>query len=89
MGTMRLSIRMSFEKKRPIHESWSFKRGSSSYTLDHYETEYADRHLIHGALVKWAQETPTRVALIDTATEREYTYQELNELTDRWAIQCA
>jgi acyl-CoA synthetase (AMP-forming)/AMP-acid ligase II len=48
------------------------------HTLEDYETEFADRHLLHGAVSKWAVETPDRVAIIEFDTGREFTYRQFD-----------
>ena len=55
-------------------------------SVEQYETEFADRHLLHGAIVKWAHETPDKVALIDFDTDRSFTYRELDETTTALAL---
>ena len=49
----------------------------SLFTVEHYETEYAGRQLLHGAIAKWARETPSQVALIEFDTGRQFTYAEV------------
>ena len=46
------------------------------YTLDDYETIFADRHLLHGVIAKWAKERPDTVAIIEYDTGREFTYRQ-------------
>ncbi len=55
-------------------------------TLERYETEFADRHLLHGAIEKWARETPDQEALVDFETGRRFTYRELNDITTALAL---
>lgn len=57
------------------------------FTLEHYETQYADRHLLHGAIAKWAKETPDAPAIIEADTGRKYMYREFDQITDAWALQ--
>jgi len=56
------------------------------YTLEHYETEYADRHLLHGAIRKWARETPDQIAIQEFNTGREFTYREFFERSTALAL---
>jgi acyl-CoA synthetase (AMP-forming)/AMP-acid ligase II len=44
-------------------------------TLEQYETEFADRHLLHGVLAKWARKKPGDTALI----------HHNRKVTDTWA----
>ena len=57
-----------------------------AYTLERYETEFADRHLLHGIIAKWATETPDRIAIIDFDSDREFTYRQLDDVTTALAI---
>lgn len=56
-------------------------------TLDDYETRYADRHLLHAAIDKWARETPEQLAVIDADTGRQYTYRQMAAITTALALQ--
>ncbi len=58
----------------------------SSYTLDRYETEFADRHLLHGAVAKWAKETPDAIAIVDFDSGRQFTYLEFDRATTALAL---
>ncbi len=49
------------------------------YTLEYYETEYADRHLLHGAIQKWARETPDAIAIQEFDTGCAFTYREFDK----------
>lgn len=57
----------------------TYRHGVAQYTLDHYEQDFADRHLLHGAIAKWARETPDAVALIDAPTGNETTFRQMHE----------
>ena len=57
------------------------------YTLEYYESEFADRHLLHGVIQKWAQETPDKLAIQEFDTGREYTYLEFHERSTAFALQ--
>ena len=56
------------------------------YTWDDYERDFADRHLLHDVLSKWALESPDRLAVIEFDTGREVTYRQLNDVTSIWAL---
>jgi fatty-acyl-CoA synthase len=51
------------------------------YTLDDYERDYADRHLLHAVVGKWARERPDAPAIIEFDTGREVTYRQFDEQT--------
>jgi len=55
-------------------------------TQERYETEFADRHLLHGAVTKWSKETPDQVAIVDFDTGRRFTYREVDESTAALAL---
>ena len=55
-------------------------------TLERYQTQYADRHLLHGAIEKWSRECPDAVALHEFETGEKYTYRQFNELATAYAL---
>ncbi len=64
----------------------TYRHGVPQYTLDHFETDFGDRHLVHGVVEKWAAETPDAVALIEVDTGREYTYRQFDQITTALAV---
>ncbi|MGH9563402.1 MAG: AMP-binding protein, partial [Terracidiphilus sp.] len=56
-------------------------------TLDDYNTRFADRHLLHGVVVKWAAEKPEAVALIAAETGRALTWSEFDRVTTALALE--
>lgn len=63
-----------------------FREGLEKYTLDYYESQFADRHTLHGGIAKWARETPEHPAVIEYDTGREISYRDLDEATTAWAL---
>ncbi len=57
----------------------SYRNGVPQYTLSHFEKDYADRHLLHGVVAKWAKEKPSKTAIIDAETGKSYTYVEFDQ----------
>jgi acyl-CoA synthetase (AMP-forming)/AMP-acid ligase II len=57
-----------------------------AYTWDNYARDYADRHLLHGVVAKWANERPDDAAIIDFDSGRHVTYREFDETTTAWAL---
>ncbi|MBX7074596.1 MAG: acyl--CoA ligase [Pirellulales bacterium] len=55
------------------------RHGVPQYTLAHYEQDFADRHLLHGVIAKWARETPDAIAIEEVDTGRSYTYRQFHE----------
>jgi acyl-CoA synthetase (AMP-forming)/AMP-acid ligase II len=56
------------------------------HTLQDYETEFADRHLLHGVVAKWARERPDRTAIVEYDGGREFTYRQFDALSRATAI---
>jgi acyl-CoA synthetase (AMP-forming)/AMP-acid ligase II len=50
-------------------------------TLDDFEQRFQDRHLLHGAVDKWAREKPESVALIDSDRDRRVTWGDFAAVT--------
>jgi acyl-CoA synthetase (AMP-forming)/AMP-acid ligase II len=62
------------------------RRGVPQYTLDHYELEFADRHLLHGVVERWARAKPESVAILDASTGRSLTWGQLDRDTAALAL---
>ncbi|MBN1347713.1 MAG: acyl--CoA ligase [Phycisphaerae bacterium] len=60
--------------------------GVPQYALSHFEEDFADRHLLHGVVAKWAKETPDAPALIEVETGNAYTYAQFDRLTTALAL---
>ena len=58
----------------------AYRNGVAQCTLANYEQDFADRHLLHGVIARWARETPDAVALIEYDTGRQYTYAEFDRI---------
>lgn len=56
-----------------------YRHGVAQYTWEHYQTDFADRHLLHGVIAKWARERPDDVAIIEVDTGREFTYAQFQQ----------
>ena len=65
----------------------TYKNGVPQYTLEHFEQDFADRHLLHGVIAKYAKETPDKVAIIDAETGQQVTYAEFDRITTALAMQ--
>jgi acyl-CoA synthetase (AMP-forming)/AMP-acid ligase II len=64
----------------------AFREYLQTFTLERYETEFTDRHLLHGVIEKWARETPDAVAIHEFDTGRDYTYRQFDELSTEYAL---
>jgi len=62
------------------------KDGVPMCTLEQYETDFADRHLVHGVVEKWAREKPDEIGLICADDGREFTWREIHQSATAIAI---
>jgi fatty-acyl-CoA synthase len=62
------------------------KDGVPMCTLEMYEKDYADRHLVHGVIEKWAKEKPDVIALMHVDTNREWTWKQFSDTISALAI---
>lgn len=51
------------------------------FTLDNYEKDFADRHLLHGVVAKWAKARPDAPAIRSADGRRTVTWSEFDRLT--------
>jgi len=51
------------------------------FSLDDYENDFADRHLLHGVVARWAQLKPQAPALVSADGSRTVTWSEFDRLT--------
>ncbi|MCB1152380.1 MAG: acyl--CoA ligase [Deltaproteobacteria bacterium] len=63
------------------------RNGVVQLTLDNFEKDFGDRHLVHGCVEKFARETPDKVAIIDAETDISYTYAEFDARATAFAMQ--
>ena len=56
-------------------------------TLDDYNQRFADRHLLHGVVAKWAKDRPEAAALISAETCRVVTWREFDRFTTALACE--
>ena len=57
------------------------------YTLADYETTFADRHLLHGVVAKWAAAKPDAIALLSADGSRTLTWSEFDRHTTALAVE--
>src|SRR5512138_1795410 len=50
-------------------------------TLGHYEKNYGERHLLHGALAKWAEAKPDAPALINHSRSQTVSWAEFDAIS--------
>jgi acyl-CoA synthetase (AMP-forming)/AMP-acid ligase II len=51
------------------------------FTVDDYETVFADRHILHGVVAKWAKDKPDAPALLSADGNRAITWREFDRVT--------
>jgi acyl-CoA synthetase (AMP-forming)/AMP-acid ligase II len=51
------------------------------FTLDDYENAFADRHLLHGVVAKWAKDKPEALAILSAEGDRAVTWSDFDRLT--------
>jgi len=51
------------------------------FTLDDYESAFADRHLLHGVVAKWAKDRPDAPALLSADGNRTVTWSQFDCFT--------
>jgi acyl-CoA synthetase (AMP-forming)/AMP-acid ligase II len=51
------------------------------FTLDDYERDFADRHLLHGVAAKWAKARPEDPAIVSADGNRTVNWKEFDRLT--------
>ncbi len=56
-------------------------------TLDDYNHRFADRHLLHGVVAKWAKDRPEGAALISAESGRAVTWSEFDRFTTALAAE--
>jgi acyl-CoA synthetase (AMP-forming)/AMP-acid ligase II len=57
------------------------------FTLDDYEKVFADRHLLHGVVAKWAKAKPEAVAMLSAEGDRAVSWGEFDRLTTAMATE--
>ena len=62
------------------------KDGVPMCTLEQYEVDFADRHLVHGVIEKWAKEKPDEIGLICADDGREFTWKAIHESATALAL---
>lgn len=61
--------------------------GMPQFTLDDYETKYADRHLLHDVVAKWARVKPDFPTLLSADGNRTVTWSEFDHCTAALAVE--
>ncbi len=70
-----------------MREEDDFSRAAPGLTAERYERELADRHLVHGALARWAQLKPQAIALIQADTGQQADWASFEESAAAFALE--
>ncbi|MGE5602559.1 MAG: class I adenylate-forming enzyme family protein, partial [Nitrososphaerales archaeon] len=62
------------------------RHGVPQYTYEHYEQDFADRHLCHGVVASWAKVKPDVLAFINADTGAEITWQRFDQASTAFAL---
>jgi acyl-CoA synthetase (AMP-forming)/AMP-acid ligase II len=57
------------------------------FTIDDYENVFADRHLLHGVVAKWAKAKPEAPAILSAEGDRAITWRDFDRITTAMAIE--
>jgi fatty-acyl-CoA synthase len=67
-------------------QSFDVRNGVPQCTLENYEEDFADRHLLHQVVARWAREKPEGLAIINADTKQEITWKEFDQATTALAL---
>ncbi|RJO67250.1 MAG: long-chain fatty acid--CoA ligase, partial [Myxococcales bacterium] len=62
------------------------RNGVPQCTLEHFEKDFADRHLLHAVVGKWAAEKPDAIAIINFDTKEKITWKRFDQATTALAL---
>ncbi len=62
------------------------RHGVPQCTLENFEQDFADRHLLHQVVAKWAREKPEALAFINADTKQEVTWDQFDKTTTALAM---
>jgi fatty-acyl-CoA synthase len=62
------------------------RRGVPQCTLENFEQDFADRHLLHQVVAQWAREKPEALAFINADTKQEVTWDQFDKTTSALAM---
>jgi len=62
------------------------RNGVPQLTLEHFEKDYADRHLCHGLVEKWAKSKPDALAFINADTGEQISWARFDQATTALAL---
>jgi fatty-acyl-CoA synthase len=75
------------ERRTREMERFEVKKGVPQCTPENYEQDFADRHLLHQVVARWAREKPDALAIINADTKQEITWDQFDKTTTALAMQ--
>ena len=60
----------------------------AQFTLNDYEKNFADRHLLHDVVAKWAKAKPEAPAIVSAEGDRTVPWREFDRVTTAMAAAC-
>ncbi len=68
-------------------QPFEVRNGVPQCTLENYEQDFADRHLLQQVVAKWAKEKPEALAIINAETGQQVTWEQFDKTTTAMAMQ--
>ncbi len=65
---------------------FEYRNGIPRCTLDNFDTDYADRHLLHQLVARWAREKPDDIAIINADTGEQISWQRFDQASTALAL---
>jgi len=66
--------------------AFEVRNGVPQCTLENFERDFADRHLLHQVVARWAREKPQALAIINADTKAQITWDLLDKTTTALAM---
>jgi fatty-acyl-CoA synthase len=67
-------------------QPFDVRNGVPQCTLENYEQDFADRHLLHEVVARWAREKPDGLVIINADTKQQVTWQQFDQATTALAL---
>jgi fatty-acyl-CoA synthase len=66
--------------------TFDMRKGVPRCTLQNYEQDFSDRHLLHHVVSKWAKEKPDALAFINADTQQQVTWKQFDQTSTALAM---
>jgi fatty-acyl-CoA synthase len=74
------------EEEEGTMQPFALKNGVPQCTVQNYEQDLSDRHLLHQVVAKWAREKPDALAIINADTRQQITWDQFDKATTAMAM---